>query len=516
MNVDKIIYNGKCQTMDNGEVVDWLAIKKDQIFTVGMGNDYEKYAGKDTVLIDAKGCTVSPGFIDSHFHMVQTAVNSYCIDLSNATSFDEIGKLIIREGKKNPEMEMHCIRLDVSKLKEKRFPNRYEIDKYWDKSPVWINNSVYQMSAVNTYGILFYKIPFNMVGVVCDDKQMPTGVFKANANAKLRSNILNSISDFYKQNAIESIMDDLAAKGLTTINAVEGGYMYSDRDAEFINSLINRKDVYLDMELFFQTLDINRIIEMGLKRIGGCLYVDGTFAMRTAAISFEYIDAKGEYGTLQFTQEKLNTFVEECYRRDLQLALYTIGDRAIELAINAHERAVELTGNTSLRHRLEHAELPNKEHIAKARNLGLIFCVQPTYEYYWGGKGGMYESRIGDHYLDTNPFRYMIDQGLMLCAGSDSDVLPCNPLLTLYAATNRNVNKHSITVYEALELITSKGAYAILKENIKGYLKGGYLADIVIFDNDIFSIDKSKLKDVKVVSTIKSGMIVYKDMEYYA
>ena len=373
MKVDKIIYNGKCQTMKNGEVVDWLAIKADQIFSLGMGDSYKEYIGKDTVLIDAKGCTVSPGFIDSHFHMVQTAVNSSCIDLSNATSFDEIGKLIIKEGNENPEAEMHCIRLDVSKLKEKRFPNRYEIDKYWDKSPIWINSSDYQMSAVNTYGILFYKIPFSMVGVVCDDKQMPTGVFKANANAKLRSNILNSISDFYKQNAIESIMDDLAAKGLTTINAVEGGYMYSDRDAEFINSLINRKDVYLDMELFFQTLDINRIIEMGLKRIGGCLYVDGTFGMRTAAISFEYNDAKGEHGTLRFTQDKLNTFVEECYRRDLQLALYTIGDRAIELAINAHERAEALTGNTSLRHRLEHAELPTREHIERAKKTRINF-----------------------------------------------------------------------------------------------------------------------------------------------
>lgn len=516
MKADKIIINGRCQTMSGAEVVDWIAIKADRILATGNSDEYKKYLIKETELIDAKGCTVSPGFIDSHFHMVQTAVNSTCIDLSEVTSFGEIGKLIIKHAKDYPEKEIQCIRLNEENLQEKRFPNRYDIDKYWDKTPVWINNSTYDMSALNTYGILYFKIPFNTVGVECGEKMVPTGIFTSNANAKLRANILNSISDFYKQNAIESIMDDLAAKGLTTVNAVEGGYMYSDRDAEFISALINRKDVYLDMELFFQTLDIERIIRMGLKRIGGCLYVDGTFGVRTAAISFEYADAKGERGVLRFTQEKLNEFVEECYKRHLQLALYTIGDRAIELAINAHERAIELTGNTSLRHRLEHAELPSKEHIERIKKLGLILSVQPTYEYYWGGKGKMYEERLGDKYLETNPFRALLDKGVVLCAGSDSDVIPCLPMLSLYSAVNRPVKEHNVTVYEALEMMTNSAAYAIFKEDVKGYLKKGYLADILIMSEDIFKIDKEDIKDAKVTMTIKSGKIVYKDKGYHA
>lgn len=516
MKADKIIINGRCQTMNDAEVVDWIAIKADKILATGSADEYKEYQNKETEIIDAKGGTVSPGFIDSHFHMVQTAVNSTCVDLSKVTSFDEIGELIIKYAKEYPEKEIQGIRLDVDNLKEKRFPSRHDIDKYWDKTPVWINNMTYQMSGLNTYGILYFKIPFSTLGVECDEKMVPTGIFTGNANAKLRANILNAVSDFYKQNAIESIMDDLASKGITTVNAVEGGYMYSDRDAEFINALINRKDVYLDMELFFQTLDIERIIRMGLKRIGGCLYVDGTFGVRKAALSFDYADAQGERGILRFTQEKLNEFVEECYRRNLQLALYTIGDRAIELAINAHERAVELTGNTSLRHRLEHAELPSKEHIEKIKKLKLILSVKPTYEYYWGGKGKMYEERLGDKYLETNPFRYLLDQGVILCSGSDSDVLPCLPMLSLYSAVNRPVPKHNVTLYEALEMMTSSSAYAIFKDDSKGYLKKGYLADIVIISEDIFKMDKKDISEAKVTMTIKSGKKVYKDKEYYA
>lgn len=507
--MDLIVYNGKCQIMEEHKTCEWLVIKGNHIFDMGFGNGYKDYESEKSFSINAKGGTVLPGLIDSHFHMVQTAVNSKCVDLSGVKCFDDIGALIQKEGEKNPEDEIHCIRLNTNQLKEGRFPNRYDIDRYWNSSPVWINNQDYQMSALNTYGVLYYKIPFNTVGVECNEKQMPTGIFKANANAKLRADILNAISDFYKENAIESIMDNLAKKGLTTINAVEGGYMYCDRDAEFMNGLINRKSLYLDMELFFQTLDINKIISMGLKRIGGCLYVDGTFGMRMAAISFDYADAPGKRGTLRFTQDALNRFVETCYQRNLQLALYTIGDRAIDMAILAHERAVNLTGNTSLRHRLEHVELPSLSHIKKAKALNLIFSVQPTYEHYWGGQGKMYEKRLGNAHQKTNPYREILDNGVIICGGSDSDVVPCEPMLSIHSAVNRSVCTHNISVYEAVQMFTSYGAYAIFKEKEKGFLKKGYLADLIVLDKDLFSIPKDQIKHVKVTHTIKSGHVVF-------
>ena len=77
---------------------------------------------------------------------------------------------------------------------------------------------------------------------------------------------------------------------------------------------------------------------MGLKRVGGCFYVDGTFGARTAALSFEYADCPGTMGKFALTQEEMDDFVLTCYKNGLQLALYTIGDRAIEQALIAHER----------------------------------------------------------------------------------------------------------------------------------------------------------------------------------
>jgi len=509
MKASILIVNGHCLTQDQDRTCDWIAVDGERIVALGEGETYREALSEWNVLIDAQQGTVLPGFIDSHFHVVQTALNSQCVDLGDARSFKDIGELIYERYKKEPNRPIHAIRMDIHNLKERRFPTRQDLDKICSDTPIWINSSEYQTSVLNTCALLFYKIPFTVQGVLFDDKQMPTGVFQRQANAMLRANISNQYSDFYRMDALQNIMPQVAEAGITTACAVEGGPIYCDKDAEFINEIIKRKSVYLDMELFFQTLDLDRVESMGLHRVGGCLYVDGTFSARLAAISFEYADAPGEKGGLNFTQDRMNEFVEQCYRRNLQLSLYTIGDRAIDLALRAHERAVTLTGITGLRHRLEHVELPREEHIRLAADLGVIFSMRPIYELRWGGEGKMYEKRLGEQYKNSNPFREILDGGVLLCGGTDSDVCKANILSGIHAAVNHPVEQHRVTVPEALRMFTCNGAYAIGKEDEKGYLKEKHLADIVILNGDILKTPTSKIKDLKVNYTIKSGELVY-------
>ena len=215
-------------------------------------------------------------------------------------------------------------------------------------------------------------------------------------------------------------------------------------------------------------------------------------------------------GSLRYTQSELNEFVTECYNNNLQLSLYTIGDRAIDSALAAHEYALYHTGITGLRHRLEHVVLANADHIKKARELGIIFSMNPTYETYWGGPGKMYHERLGENYVMTNMFREIIDGGVLLVGGSDSDVTDFNPLTGICAAVNHPVEMHRVSVYEALEMYTTKASYAIFEENIKGTLESGKLADVIILDRDILSAPQDAIDRIKVVATIKSGDIIYK------
>ena len=190
------------------------------------------------------------------------------------------------------------------------------------------------------------------------------------------------------------LMPQLLSTGITTINAMEGGNMYSDKDADFIYEY--SEEFPVDIALFYQSMDIEKIKNLYLNRIGGSLYIDGTMGARTAALSFEYADCPGRMGSLRFSQPELNEFVTECYRNNMQLSVYTIGDRAIEMALNAHEFALYHTGIRGLRHRLEHVELSDDRQMERAAEMGIIFSMNPTYEAYWGGKGKMYEQRLGE------------------------------------------------------------------------------------------------------------------------
>lgn len=121
----------------------------------------------------------------------------------------------------------------------------------------------------------------------------------------------------------------------------------------------------------------------------------------------------------------------------------------------------------------------------------------------------MYSQRLGKKYVETNKFREIIDGGLILCGGSDSDVCDYNPFVGIHSAVNHPVKKHRISLYEAIKMYTLNGAYAIFEENNKGSLEIGKLADIIILDTDIFKIDTENIDKVKVLCTIKSGKILY-------
>ena len=102
MEADIIIKNGKCMTMKNRETADWLAIKDGRIAAIGGGNQYEPMAEQAGLILDAKGGTVLPGFIDSHFHVVQTAINSQSLDLREVCCFEEIGEKIRQASMEKP------------------------------------------------------------------------------------------------------------------------------------------------------------------------------------------------------------------------------------------------------------------------------------------------------------------------------------------------------------------------------------------------------------------------------
>lgn len=515
-----LIKNGRLITMDERQRADWMLISRGRIEAVGSGEDYKAHIddAEHVEVIDAEGKTVLPGFIDSHFHVVKTAVIGRCVDLSEVKNFRELGekmKSAAAERKKSGGAVLGC-GLNYETLEEGRFPDRTVLDEYCKNIPAVIYSKDYHALMLNTYGILHYKVPFTYNGMELDEKGIPTGVFRKQAGAKLDETIIASFPDEEIVHAIGDMLPHLFSLGLTTVAAMEGGniklHFGDDREGDLIYKYGDRYP--MDMKLFYQTTDVEHVVNMGLSRIGGALYLDGTMGERTAALTFDYADDPGRRGLLCFDQEYLRDFVCHCCENNLQIALDAIGDAAIDAALDAFACAAERFDIKAMRHRIEHAELVTEPQMERAAALGVLLSMQPTYEQIWGSPGGMYEQRLGERYGQTNQFRQVMDAGVMVCGGSDSSVTDPNPMVGIHYAVNHPVPEHRVSLEEALKMYTYNGAYGLFMENRIGSLTSGKAADVVILDRDIEAADPEIIKEIKAEITIKDGNILYSRGNY--
>lgn len=510
MNVDLVLYNGTVLTIDDDNpVANWIAAKDGRVVDLGFGEDFRKYLGNTNEAMDLHGKTVLPGFYDSHVNLVQTGLNLLSLNLSEIRCMDELFSLIRFKASQLPKGELiRGIGFDELRLIEKRMPNRYELDRCAPMNPVWISRVDYHTSIVNSMALHMLNLPFNLDGIVRDGRNLPNGQLTGRANALVRSHMLDRIPESEIAKGVHKALNIAIENGITTINAVEGGFTFHDKHAEFM--LENKNSFPIDIALFYQTVDIEKILSKGLTRVGGTIFVDGSFGSRTAALAEPYTDDSSKTGTLYFSQEELNSFVLEAHKNNLQIAVHAIGSRAIEQALTAYEYAQSIYPRKDCRHRIEHFELPSEEHIRRASSLGIVASVQPTYEYLWGGPGKMYETRLGKtRRKKTNPFRQYIESGLIVAGGSDSDLTPMNPLLGIYAAVNHPTPEFSINVQDAIKLFTINGAKAIFEERMKGTLEMGKLADMVILDANPLEVSPSKINEISVVATIKEGNILF-------
>ncbi|MFZ5968675.1 MAG: amidohydrolase [Bacillota bacterium] len=510
-SIDLLLYNGTIYTIDDKNTIfHWAAVRNGRIIDLGYGDGYKKHLPYANEEIDLKKKVVLPGFYDSFVHLVQTGLNMLSVDLSHAQSISEVLSTLHKKTKDASTVEfIRAIGFDELKIKEKRLPTRKELDECCPNHPVWVNRVEYHTSVVNSLMLHLMNLPFNIDGISRDEKGLPNGALTGKANAFLRSHILNSIPNEIRKKGVDMALKNALMKGITSINAMEGGFQFHDKDAEFI---YHHQDLFpIDVNLYYQTINIHKVLNMGLKRIGGGIFLDGSFGSRTAALAEPYFDDPSTRGVLYFTQQELNDFILESHRLDLQIGVHAIGSRSIEQIISAYEYAQEKYPSKDIRHRIEHCELPTDDHLQRAKKLNLIFSMQPAYEFFWGGEDGMYQTRLGTRRKMTNPFRKIIEAGLIITGGSDSDVTPMDPLLGIHAAVNHPTPEFSISVYEAIKLFTINGAKAVFEEKIKGSIEIGKYGDMVVLDKDPFFTDTKHLKDIQVLYTIKEGNILFTD-----
>lgn len=507
---DTVFTGGHLITLDEAvSTVDSIAVKDGYILAVANRAEIEHYIGRDTEVIALENKCVVPGFIDAHVHFMQTGLNALFLDYSNYDSLSLMLADLKVEAENKEEGEWIYIgKFDDDRFQEQRAPNINELDAVSPDNPVWLNRIDCHSCVINSKALEMLELDHrDFEGVEKDSSNIMTGNMKKQANEIVRKEVMNTITEEERLYAIDRATAIALKSGITTVHCLEGGRIFSDKDVGILLRKWQENPLYL--VVFNQTTEVDKVVQKGLARIGGCIVLDGSFGSRTAALLEPYSDDLTTRGELYYSQEEIDQFVMKAQKNGLQVTVHAIGDRAIEQILIAYEHAQQAFPSTDLRHRIEHAELINEDQLRRCNQLNITLSVQSAFEYFWGGPG-MYGKRLGpERVKKTNPYRRIIDSGCLAVGGSDSDVTPMNPLLGIHGAVNHSNQAQRLTPLEALKLFTINAAKSVREEHLKGSIEVGKLANLTVLDQNILQVAENKIKDIKIEKTIIDGKVYY-------
>jgi predicted amidohydrolase YtcJ len=250
--------------------------------------------------------------------------------------------------------------------------------------------------------------------------------------------------------------------------------------------------------------------------------LDGTVDGRTAAMFDPYVG--GGTGIPFWEQDDLNKTVALYDKEGFQVLLHAIGDKAINMALNAFEFASKTNGTIGRRHRVEHGEVPRLADLPRFKTLGVIASTQALFANPDATTLKNYAVVLGaERASHANAFRLYDDAGVVQAFGSDWGVFAFAPLKGIYCAVTRTTPEgtpkggwypqNRISIEAALRHYTIDGAYANFDEDIRGSLTPGKLADLVVLSQDLLSIQSSEILKTKVLLTVMGGRDTYRDKE---
>ncbi len=468
----------------------------------------ELAAQKGISVIDLKGATVLPGFHDCHAHLSLTGFDAQGINMYDAKNITEIIEKLKEADKIVPSDQwLFGQRLDEGLLDEKRPPTMEELDIF--DRPVFISDRGGHYVVVNRLAYDALKLSDNIKGVRKGQDGKPNGRLQDTANKLARNGF-----PWTRQQTLEAMVytaNEALKKGITTIHAQEG----FTADDPAVALLLENKDTFpVDVVIYWCYMpedDDPMAKKIGI--LGGDILLDGSIGSSTAAFFEPYSDGDGiNCGYLNFSDERVYEFVEAGVMRDLQMSFHVIGEKGIWTALNAYEKALEAhpEKKNSAKLRLEHFGWPSEEDIKRAADLGVRISTQPPFTYLRGGPQSIYRSRLGEVREKAGyPLRRMLDAGLCVGGGSDSDITPLDALLGIHSAVNPPYPENAVTPYEAVRMYTSEGARCGWEDDYKGKLIKGMQADMVILAEDPMLVDSRTIKDIKILGTIRKGEIVY-------
>lgn len=522
MGIETIIVNAIVITLDEAATVQRptaIAIDGGRIRAVGSSGEIASLADGSTRVLDVAGATVLPGFIDCHVHFTQTGLGSLGPQVYGLTSRREVLAVIAQAASaaadEQPILVHGCCFHDLDEPL-----SLHDLDRLAPDNSVLVVDMGAHTCAFNSRAWDLLRLPADAPGVDRAPDGKLAGTLRGAANTRARYIYYSRVISDETRTAALLRASQMAVKvGITTVHALDGGSpdgrgWLPQRDVEVL--LREQDRLPVRTVVYFQSTHVDVARRWGLPRIGGCVWVDGTWFEHTAGLAEPYTDEPCNCGNLYFSQEELDAFVWDAHRVGLQVSMHAIGDAAIEQLLNAYERALRKEPRADHRHRIEHFSLPTVRHIERAAALGITASMQPNFAVHppldqTGQRTGQgLEELLGAKRFERrHPYRRLLEAGILVAAGSDADPQPMGPLIGIQLLTSHPEEARRLTPYEALKLYSINAARAAFEEADKGTLTAGKFADLVVLARNPLSEPVTTLNNIPVMLTMVGGRIAY-------
>ena len=536
-NPDVIVINADVRTSDksNGRA-SAFAVKDSKFIAVGNTETILSMAGDSTKIIDANGSTVVPGFIDSHTHLSSGAKIVTGINLSEIRE-KAVWLEMIKERVKTMQPGEWLLggRWDYT-FENKGYPTRWELDAVAPNNPValsdidghsmWVNTMAIELSGIEADS----EVPMGGQ-IVLNEEGVPTGILLEGAMELVWQNESYVRDSDLARNEIEQVIDYATSLGITSVHDMSSRIELNKYKELAADQKLNLRifwgehskfsqedDSTNQNNLIYQLIDQYKVHddELGpMIEYGFIKYViDGVLSTHTAALVDPYTDRPDVIGEPFYIQNELNFLVKRANSLGMPVAIHAIGDRGVQMALNAFE----FSNHLNLANRVEHVEVIQPGTVERFRELNVTASMQPNHG--TGVIGKYITPRIGS---EREKFAYVwndfLKGGVRLALSSDFATSPFSPLVQLFDAVFREspsglydgawYPEQRISFDEALYAYTQIGADLSGWGEEIGSITNGKWADFVILNQRLNDPVGRELKDTLVSSTFFAGKEVY-------
>jgi len=520
---DMILINGKVITVDAQDTIaQAIAIKDGLIQAVGTTEGIRARAGAAAKVVDLKGKTVTPGLIDPHIHVqIAGSFNRLTPFLPpEVKTIQDVQRKLADVVTKTAQGEWV---LGYYRLSEGQAPKRQELDPISSDHPVWIVHQGGHYGSANSVALKIAGITAdiqNPAGGVIerDARGQPTGVFYNHpAMDLLWQHIPKSAAEEVQEN-ITTILPLLAASGVTSfqdnnvrnLDALRAYFEIAEQ-----GKMTLRGSVYYTLE---SPPDQDKALKQIERYAGDVMRFAGYKFLIDGPIQTAYCHEphKGvRWDMPTWDPASFKKAIRAMHDTGLQICVHCMGDAAVDLTLDAYETAMNANPRANPRHRIEHCVLTTLRASQRIKDLGVVICVTPTFI---RTSGDYWVTLFDDQRVQRMIVaREWLEAGIPVTIGSDAPTtLWYTPQATLAAAVSRVTPSNKVlgidqrlTIKEALRGHTIGAAYAAHEEKIKGSIEAGKLADLVVWNEDPYSIAVNHLPDVTIATTIVGGKVVF-------